>query len=105
MHARKARSSPRPAVDNGENLALLGVQRIPANQVEGPPPAGLGEEVRGEVDQVIDANISAFEVLCGRVKRPVNQERSSIDAVTRHQSDEAAVVRVFAVVTHGKDET
>src|ERR1035437_10755993 len=39
------------------------LQRVSADELEGPRPARLGEEVRHHIDNVIDADVAVGEVL------------------------------------------
>src|SRR3989338_1289416 len=93
----------RRCVKERDDRIVIG--RGSADEVEGPPPAGVGEEGAGASDQAADAG---SRLAAGRLhpfgpaslEGPVDQEGAPDDVIARHQAPLAAVEAVVAVVAH-----
>src|ERR1700685_3188130 len=78
---------------------------IAMDQPERSIPAGLGEEVLGQIQEV------AGEIVDGRTGQalgagsvgPVDDERLANDVSTRDEAPIAAVERIVAVIAHGEE--
>src|SRR5262245_25967962 len=64
-------------------------------------PARLGEEVLGYVDHMVDGTL--LEVGCGRVVRPIDQQRLADHILARNESPIAAVERIVAIVAEREE--
>src|SRR4051812_48376413 len=82
-------------------LAAL-LNRVPADQSESAVPAGFGEEMLPEIDQVVKPDGGIRQRRSGRVVGPVNNQRLADNVLARHETPKAAVERGIAIVAHRK---
>src|SRR5579872_2662804 len=78
-------------------------QWISVDQFECAAPAGLSEEMRDHIHDVVEPDIAISEVGRRRLKGPVDNKRRALDVFPRHESPIAAVGGVVAVVAHGEN--
>src|SRR5579863_10712577 len=73
---------------------------IPVNEQERAAPAGFGEKMQGQIDEMAECEI--HQVFSGRCVGPVDQQRLPFDIFAGHKAPIAAVGGVVAIVAHSK---
>src|ERR1035438_10766271 len=70
------------------------LQRIAANQLQRARPACLGKKVRHHIHHVVDADVPVHQIGGGRVERPVDHQRRTLDVSPRHKSPDRKSTRL-----------